>query len=121
MLYRELGKTKEKVSILGFGAMRLPTIKNNADIDKQEATKMLTYGIENGINLIDTAYPYHSKTLDGPGNSEGFIGEFLNENSYRDDVLLSTKSPIWLVEKQEDFDNYFEKQLKELHLFTSFA
>lgn len=114
MLYRELGKTKEKVSILGFGTMRLPTIKNNADIDKKEATEMLTYGIENGINLIDTAYPYHSKTLDGPGNSEGFIGNFLNENSYRDDVLISTKSPIWLVEKHQDFENYFEKQLKDL-------
>lgn len=25
MQYKELGKTKENVSILGFGAMRLPT------------------------------------------------------------------------------------------------
>ena len=52
MLYRELGKTKEKVSILGFGAMRLPTKKSNADIDIEETEKMLKYGIENGINII---------------------------------------------------------------------
>ena len=75
MLYRELGKTKEKVSILGFGAMRLPTKKSNADIDIEETERMLRYGIENGINIIDTAYPYHSAELDGRGNSEVVIGK----------------------------------------------
>ena len=78
MLYRELGKTKEKVSILGFGSMRLPTKGSNDKIDTEEASKMLTYGLENGINIIDTAYPYHCESLDGDGNSERFIGEFLN-------------------------------------------
>ena len=114
MLYRELGKTKEKVSILGFGAMRLPTKKSNADIDIEETERMLRYGIENGINIIDTAYPYHSAELDGRGNSEVVIGDFLKENSYRDDILLSTKSPSWLMEKHEDFEYYFEQQLKDL-------
>ena len=61
MLYRQLGKTKEKVSILGFGAMRLPTGKNNADINEKETYEMLDYGIKHGVNLIDTAYSYHSK------------------------------------------------------------
>lgn len=114
MLYRELGKTKEKVSILGFGSMRLPTKGSNDKIDTEEASKMLTYGLENGINIIDTAYPYHCESLDGDGNSECFIGEFLKENSYRDDVLVSTKSPCWLIEKKEDFDDYLDKQLKKL-------
>ena len=104
MLYNELGKSGLKVSRLGFGAMRLPTIKSNADIDEIEASKMLEYGIENGINLIDTAYPYHSKELDGNGNSEKFIGKFLKENSYRDEIILSTKSPSWLMEKKSDFE-----------------
>ena len=70
MIYNTLGKTGLEVSRLGFGTMRLPTIMSNADIDEEEATKMLEYGIENGINIIDTAYPYHSKELDGNGNSE---------------------------------------------------
>ena len=69
MIYNTLGKTGLEVSRLGFGAMRLPTKNTNADIDETEASKMLTYGIENGINLIDTAYPYHSATLEGNGNS----------------------------------------------------
>ena len=100
MLYNTLGKTGLEVSRLGFGTMRLPTKGSNDQIIEDEASEMLTYGIENGINLIDTAYPYHSDTLEGSGNSERFLGKFLNENSYRDDVLICTKSPSWAIEKK---------------------
>lgn len=41
MLYRDFGKTKEKVSVLGFGCMRLPVKNNNpSDIDEENAIKM---------------------------------------------------------------------------------
>ena len=114
MLYNTLGKSNLEVSRLGFGTMRLPTINDNADIDESEAAKMLEYGIENGINIIDTAYPYHSKELDGDGNSERFVGKFLNENSLRDEIILQTKSPSWLMEKKTDFDYYLDIQLEKL-------
>lgn len=114
MLYNTLGKTGLEVSRLGFGTMRLPTKGSNDNIDKAEATAMLEYGIENGINLIDTAYPYHCKELDGNGNSETFLGEFFSENDYRDEVLISTKSPSWLMEKKTDFDYYLDIQLEKL-------
>ncbi|WP_432645336.1 aldo/keto reductase [Methanobrevibacter sp.] len=114
MLYNTLGKTNLKVSRLGFGTMRLPTINSNADIDKTEASRMLTYGIENGINIIDTAYPYHSAGIDGNGNSEKFIGEFLKENNLRDEIILQTKSPSWLIEEKTDFDYYLNIQLEKL-------
>ena len=114
MLYNKLGKTNLEVSRLGFGTMRLPTTGSNDEIIESEASEMLTYGIENGINIIDTAYPYHSKTLDGSGESETFVGEFLKENNYREDILLSTKSPSWAIEKKEDFDVYLDEQLKKL-------
>ena len=114
MLYNKLGKTNLEVSRLGFGTMRLPTTGSNDEIIESEASEMLTYGIENGINIIDTAYPYHSKTLDGSGESETFVGEFLKENNYREDILLSTKSPSWAIEKKEDFDFYLDEQLKKL-------
>ena len=55
MLYNTLGKTGLKVSRLGFGTMRLPTKGRNDIIDEDEASKMLTYGIENGINLVGFA------------------------------------------------------------------
>lgn len=114
MIYNELAKTGLEVSRLGFGTMRLPTINSNAEINTEEASKMLKYGIENGINIIDTAYPYHSKELEGDGNSEIFLGEFLSENSLRDDIILQTKSPSWLIEKRTDFDYYLDKQLEKL-------
>ena len=114
MLYNELGKSGLEVSRLGFGTMRLPTKGRNDQIDEKEASKMLKYGIENGINLIDTAYPYHSATLEGNGNSEKFLGKFLKENSLRDEVYISTKSPCWEMEKHSDFDYYLNKQLDKL-------
>ena len=114
MLYNTLGKTNLKISRLGFGCMRLPTKTNNADIDKVESFKMLEYGIENGINLIDTAFPYHSKELDGNGESEKVIGEFLSENSLREDIILQTKSPSWLMKSYDDFNYYLDLQLEKL-------
>ena len=114
MIYNTLGKTGLEVSRLGFGAMRLPTKSNNAEIDTEEASRMLHYGIENGINLIDTAFPYHSKELSGNGNSERFIGEFLDENTLRDEIILQTKSPSWLMEKPSDFEHYLDIQLEKL-------
>ena len=114
MLYNELGKSGLEVSRLGFGTMRLPTKGSNDNIDEAEASKMLEYGIENGINIIDTAYPYHSETLEGSGNSERFVGKFLKENSLRDEVLISTKSPSWAIEEKSDFDMYLDEQLEKL-------
>ena len=114
MIYNTLGKTGLKVSRLGFGTMRLPTKSDNSDIDKVEATKMLEYAIENGVNIIDTAYPYHAKGLSGSGESERFLGEFFSENSYRDDIILQTKSPVWAVEQKSDFDDFLDEQLEKL-------
>ena len=60
MLYRKLGKTGEKVSILGFGCMRLPVIDGNPEKIDPHATEMLHYALEHGVNLFDTGYSYHS-------------------------------------------------------------
>jgi hypothetical protein len=114
MIYNTLGKTGLEVSRLGFGTMRLPTKANNADIDNDEASRMLKYGIENGINIIDTAYPYHAEGLSGSGNSEIFVGEFLDENTLRDEVILQTKSPSWAIEEKDDFNRFLDIQLEKL-------
>ena len=80
MLFRELGKTGQKVSILGFGCMRLPTIGERSDhINKPLATEMIHYAIDNGINYIDTAYPYHASSPTKGGMSEILVGNALKE------------------------------------------
>jgi len=108
MLYRELGQTGKKVSILGFGTMRLPTLGgDDSKVDEEKAAKMIRYAIDHGVNYIDTAYPYHG------GMSEFVIGKAL-QDGYRGKVYLATKLPSWLITSREDMDRYLDEQLEKL-------
>ena len=114
MLYRNLKKTGIKVSILGFGCMRLPIIDGNPErINVPLATKMLHHAIDQGVNYVDTAYPYHGISTAGGGKSEIFLGNVL-KNVYRDQVYLATKLPSWLIQKKDDFNRYLDEQLQRL-------
>jgi predicted aldo/keto reductase-like oxidoreductase len=99
------------VSQLGFGAMRFPLTEkyDPTKIDEVRATEMLHYAIDNGINFIDNAYPYHRQA------SEIFLGKALKQG-YRQKVNLSTKLPVWLVKAKTDSERYFDEQLKRLQV-----
>ena len=86
MLYRKLHNTN--LSILGFGCMRLP-VTPDGESNEPLATKMLHYAIDNGVNYVDTAYPYHA------GQSEPFVGRAL-AGGYREEVHIATKLPSWM-------------------------
>ena len=114
MLYRQLSKTGIDLSILGFGCMRLPTIDNKPDkINYPEATRMLHYAIDNGVNYVDTAYFYHSSIFGQRGESEPFIGEALS-GGWRKKVKLATKMPLFNLRKKEQMDAFLEEQLGRL-------
>ena len=109
MQYVPFGKHGFDVSRLGFGCMRLPTVKDGDRdvIDREKAIGMIRHGIDGGITYVDTAYPYHG------GESEIVVGLALKEG-YRDKVTLTTKLPVWAVNEEKDMNRLLDEQLKKL-------
>jgi predicted aldo/keto reductase-like oxidoreductase len=103
--YRTIEKTGDRLSILGFGCMRLPQKKGK--IDEERAARQILHAIDNGVNYIDTAFNYHD------GKSEPFLGRAL-AGGYREKIKLATKLPHWLVKKPEDMDRILDLQLANL-------
>lgn len=108
MQYRSFPGLEWRPSALGFGAMRLPVIgSDQARVNLAEATRMIRYAIDNGLNYLDTAYFYHG------GNSEKAVEQALRDG-YRDRIKLATKFPAREVKSRADFDLAFERQLQRL-------
>ncbi len=109
MHYRTLGKDGSKVSVLGFGCMRLPTIEQGSKINREEAIKLIRKGIDNGINYVDTAWTYHR------GESEVVLGLALKDG-YREKVTLATKCPVGHKDFTEgdDFFKFLNEELERL-------
>ncbi|MBQ9421033.1 MAG: aldo/keto reductase [Lachnospiraceae bacterium] len=104
MIYRTMAG--EKVSLLGFGAMRLPLLEDSKTIDEAQTQKMVDLAIENGVNYFDTAYPYHG------GQSEFVMGRALKKYP-RESFYLATKYPGHQISSSYDPAEVFEHQLKK--------
>ncbi len=79
MQYRQLGRTGEKVSIVGLGGYHIGNPKDDA-----EAIRIVRTGIDGGITFMDNCWDYHN------GLSEERMGKALRDG-YRQRVFLMTK------------------------------
>jgi predicted aldo/keto reductase-like oxidoreductase len=108
---RRLGMEKRnlkngEISLLGFGFMRLPCKGGHGEIDSVQATEMVDFALDQGVNYFDTAYMYHE------GNSETFAGEALSRHK-RSDFYLATKMPLMTIKTQDDVERIFNEQLEK--------
>lgn len=97
--------TDQNISLLGFGAMRLPQTADNK-IDYAAAEQLIDYAYAHGVNYFDTAYMYHD------GESENFIGHALKKYP-RESFYLADKMPGWFAKTMDDVDRIFNDQLKK--------
>ena len=115
MTYRTNPSTGDKVSLLGFGMMRLPSVggrsarEGNEEIDQEMVNRMVDYAIEHGVNYFDTSPAYCR------GKSEYATGVALSRhprNSYFITTKLSNFAPdTW---KRENAIAMYHNSLKEL-------
>ncbi len=79
MLYRRLGRTNERVSVIGLGGYHIGRPK-----DEQESIRIIRTAIDRGITFMDNCWDYHN------GGSEVRMGKALRDG-YREKVFLMTK------------------------------
>jgi len=109
MTYRINPNTKDRVSILGYGCMRLPTIPTDPDmtVDQEAINRSVDEAIKGGVNYFDTS-PAYCK-----GQSEKAMGIALSRyprESYYIATKLSNFSPsTWSREESlKMFNNSFK-------------
>jgi predicted aldo/keto reductase-like oxidoreductase len=79
MQYRVLGRTGEKISIVGVGGSHI-----GKQDDEQESIRIIRAAIDGGVNFMDNSWDYNE------GRSEERMGKALRDG-YRDKVFLMTK------------------------------
>ena len=118
MTFRVNPNTHDKVSLLGYGMMRLPVVGGgnprenpDADYDQEMINKQVDYAIEHGVNYFDTS-PAYCKGL-----SERCTGIALHRHP-RDKYFVATKLSNFSPEtwSRKASIEMFENSLKELQV-----
>ena len=79
MQYRTLGRTGEKVSLMGLGGYHIGMQK-----DEKESIQIIRAAVDNGVTFLDNCWDYNG------GESEVRMGKALRDG-YRQRVFLMTK------------------------------
>ena len=113
MTYRINPHTGDKLSLLGYGLMRLPLRTNSRgedEVDQDTVNEQIDYAIAHGVNFFDTAPRYVR------GWSEPATGIALSRHS-RDKYFISTKMSNIGNESDRSFRNsmnMYETSFKNL-------
>lgn len=115
MTYRINPNTGDKVSLLGYGCMRFPTMgmkngdESDQTLDQEAINKSVDYALEHGVNYFDTSPAYCR------GFSEAALGEALSRHD-RSDYYIATKLSNFAPEtwSHEASVQMFENSLKYL-------
>ena len=117
MTYRTNPTTKDKVSLLGYGMMRLPTIEGNAareskaEIDQEQVNRLVDYALEHGVNYFDTSPVYCQ------GLSERSTGIALSRHK-RSEYFVATKLSNFnpATQSREESIKMYRDSFKELQV-----
>ena len=99
MTYRQMPGSDDKVSLLGYGMMRLPEIDKELQeegknhLDQEEVNRLVDYALAHGVNYFDTS-PRYCK-----GFSEQTVGIALSRHK-RSDYIVATKLSNFAPETQ---------------------
>lgn len=118
MTYRTVPTSKDKVSVLGYGMMRLPTVgqgkpgqnkrqTGEENIDQKMVNRQVDYALKHGINYFDTSPVYCQ------GLSERATGLALKQHP-RKSYFIATKMSNMHSFSREDSIEMFNNSLKEL-------
>jgi predicted aldo/keto reductase-like oxidoreductase len=99
MPYRTLGRSGEKVSLVGLGGYHI-----GIQPDPQESIRIIRTAIDAGINFMDNCWDYNN------GDSEVRMGKALRDG-YRDRVFLMTKTD---GQTSSAYDKQLEQSLQRL-------
>ncbi len=103
MTYRTHPRTGDKVSLLGYGCMRWPTLGKDGELDQEAINALVDTALEHGVNYFDTS-PAYCK-----GASERATGIALARHP-RESYFIATKLSNFAKESQNR-----EKSLEMYH------
>lgn len=115
MTYRTNPKTHDRVSLLGYGMMRLPSIPSpdgtSSTIDQETVNELVDYAIAHGVNYFDTSPVYMQ------GGSEKATGIALKRYP-RDKYFVATKLSNFSNYTRENSITMYRKSFENLQVDT---
>ena len=109
MTFRTNPTSGDKVSLLGFGMMRLPFVERKREIDQEMVNELVDYAMAHGVNYFDTSPAYCQ------GLSERATGVALSRHP-RDSYFVATKLSNFGNFSREASMEMYHQSFKELQV-----